>query len=188
MLQIAAEYEAATGNSVTHTAINKHFKKLGVPRDLEAKVRAKAKAMVSAAAVSGSVSIETTATDAQIINQSAIDMATVEISHRKDVPRARRLVMGMFSELDHQCENQEQYERLGELMESKDEKGVDKLNEAYRRVISFAGRVDNVKKLVDALKVAVDLERRVFRIDEAAEGNGSADDLIGFLKRGAAGG
>lgn len=37
VLQIAAEYEEATGRSISHTAINKHFKKLGVTRDIRDK-------------------------------------------------------------------------------------------------------------------------------------------------------
>ena len=33
VLQLAADYEAETGDKITHTAINKHFKKIGVLRN-----------------------------------------------------------------------------------------------------------------------------------------------------------
>ena len=62
------------------TAINKHFKKLGIPRDLSAKIEAKAAAMVSAAMVSGKVSIDGTETlpaEAAIINSAATTSANV---------------------------------------------------------------------------------------------------------------
>ncbi len=44
--QLAEEYEKATGQPVTRQAINKHFRELGIPRDLAAKNRAKASAPV----------------------------------------------------------------------------------------------------------------------------------------------
>ena len=40
--QLAAEYTAATGQPITQAAIRKHFVKIGVPRDLSAKIKAKA--------------------------------------------------------------------------------------------------------------------------------------------------
>ncbi len=70
VLQIAADYTKSTGDKVSHTAINKHFRDLGVPRDLSAKIKAKADAIVSASIVSGNVSTETTETTAKIINSS----------------------------------------------------------------------------------------------------------------------
>lgn len=100
VLQIAAEYKKATGVSVTHGAINKHFKALGVTRDLTAKVLAKAKAIVSASMVSGKVSAETTATDSEIINKSAVDIATVQLSHRKDVNDLRSKAVSLSLELN----------------------------------------------------------------------------------------
>lgn len=169
VLQLAAEYEKATGVSVSHTAINKHFKALGVTRDLTAKVLAKAKAIVSASMVSGKVSAETTATDAEIINKSAVDIATVEITHRKDISTARRLAMNLLDELEHQTENRELYEQLGELMYSPDEKGLDKLNELYRKSMTLSSRSGTMKQLSDTLKTLIGLEREAFGIETASD-------------------
>ena len=98
--QLAAEYTEATGVSVSHAAIIKHFKKLGVPRDLTAKVRAKADAMVMDAMVTGKVSSVTTKRDAEIIDESATRQAIVRLTHRTDISRARNVVMSLFEELE----------------------------------------------------------------------------------------
>ena len=77
--QLAAEYTEATGISVSRSAIIKHFEKRGVPRDLSAKVHAKADAMVAEAMVTGKVSTVTTMADATIINAAAVDVSFTEI-------------------------------------------------------------------------------------------------------------
>lgn len=175
--QMADEYTELTGISVTRGGINKHFKELGVERDLTAKVQSKSRAIVSAAMVSGKVSIETTATDSQIINTSAIAVATVRIAHRTDINRGRLLVQSLLAEIEKQTDCPELFEKLAELMagapenETKEEANVRKvLQESYYKVVGLSGRVDNVKKLVDSLKTLVALERQAFGIldDEPA--------------------
>ena len=101
--QLADEYRAATGQAVTLTAINKHFKKLGIPRDLSAKIEAKAAAMVSAAMVSGKVSIDGTEplpAEAAIINSAATTSANVQLSHRADIKLLRLRAQQYQQELD----------------------------------------------------------------------------------------
>lgn len=101
--QLADDYHAATGQAVTLTAINKHFKKLGIPRDLSAKIEAKAAAMVSAAMVSGKVSIdgsETLPAEAAIINSAATTSANVQLSHRADIKLLRMRAAAYQAELD----------------------------------------------------------------------------------------
>jgi len=167
VLQIAADYEVATGDKVSHTAINKHFKKLGVPRDLAAKIQAKADAMVSAAMVSGKVSTETTETDAKIINDGAAVVASVRLSQRSDIQRSRKLCMALLSELEETTGNIELFKQLGELMSEPDEKGQDKRAELYQKVLSLSGRTSNMKSLADSLKTLVTLEREAFGIKVA---------------------
>lgn len=165
--QLAAEYTKQTGVSVSHVAIIKHFKKLGVPRDLAEKVKAKAAAMVAEAMVTGKVSNVTTKQDAEIIDVAALTVANVEITQRKDIARSRALAISLLSELEQQTENRELFEQLGELLRSEDEKGQDKRNELYHKVISSPGRIDSMKKLSDTLKTLIGLEREAYGIAEA---------------------
>ena len=100
--QLADDYREATGQAVTVQAINKHFKKLGIPRDLTAKIEAKAAAMVQAAMVQGMVQIsgdETLPADAAIIKSAATSVANVQLSHRADIRKLRDRVLEYEAEL-----------------------------------------------------------------------------------------
>ncbi len=56
--------------------------------------------MVSEAMVSGKVSIETTATEADIFNAEALSVAQVQFHHRVDIPHKRELVAKLFAEIE----------------------------------------------------------------------------------------
>lgn len=169
--QLAAEYTEATGISVSRPAIIKHFTELGVPRDLKAKVRAKADAMVAEAMVTGKVSTATTKRDAEIINESATQEAIVRLAHRADIARSRGLVMSLLSELEAVCgtENAEMLEQLGDLMRKPDANNQDKLNDLYRKLMSLPGRAKTMKDLGDSLKTMIGLEREAFGLDAATD-------------------
>jgi len=164
--QLADEYTEDTGVAVTRGAINKHFKGLGVPRDLRAKIQAKAESMVSAALVSGKVSIETTVSDAQIINDNAGQVASVLLGQRKDIQRYRNLCQSLLAQLEAETGEHELFAQIGELLAAPDDKGMDKLNEAYHKAISLPSRIDGVKKLSETLKTLIGLERQAFGIED----------------------
>jgi len=167
VLQIAAEYYAETGVTVTHAGIAAHFKKLGITRNLASKVKSKADALVSIAEVLARVSTETTITDAVIINESAQAVADVRMSHRRDIRRGISLLMRLFDELEIQTSNIELFEQLGDILANPDERGQDKLNDIYRKCTALPGRVDSVKKLTDAMKTLVTLQREAYNITPA---------------------
>lgn len=179
--QIKTDYETDSGEKVSKSAINKHFKELGVPRDLSAKVQDKARAIVSASIVSGIVSTVTTIPDAQIINVNAVALANIQIAHRKDIQRSRALVMCLLEEVEQTTTNHDLFKKLGELMYKPDEKGQDKLNEIYQKVISMSQRIDGSKKLSEALKTLVTLERQAFKMDADLSSN-DKDPLTQLLE------
>lgn len=164
--QLAAEYTEATGISVSRSAIIKHFDKLGVPRDLRAKVHAKAEAMVAEAMVTGKVSTVTTVADATIINAAAVDVATIRISHRKDIALSRTLCMSLLGELQAQTANLPGLVELGEILRQPNENGADRLNDIYRAVISLPERSKTMKALTESLKNLVGMEREAYGLDE----------------------
>lgn len=163
---LAADYTDETGVAVSITAIVKHFRKLGVPRDLAAKVRAKADAMVLDAMVSGKVSAETIRRDTEIINATATLVAGIELSQRSDIRRGRALVIALLAELECETGSIELFEKLGELMEAPGDR-TDKLNETYQKALSLSGRVTNMKSLAEALKTLIAMERQAFKMDDA---------------------
>lgn len=175
--QLANEYTEETGVSVSRNAIIKHFKKMGVPRDLSAKVRAKADAMVAEAMVTGKVSTETTIEQKTIIDAAALDVATIRVSHRKDISRFRNLALNLLAELEAETSNPELFEELGIILRAEDDKGQDKRNDLYHKVISGSSRIDSAKKLAETLKTLIALEREAYGIDSDAGGGGDMNKV-----------
>lgn len=185
VLQIAAEYEAATGRKISHTAINKHFKDLNIQRDLREKVQASAQAKVSAAAVSAKVSTETKPTDAAIVEANADLVAGVMLSHRSDIRRSRALGMALLQELENGTFNQDLFEELASLVAGPPIAGTEpadkaaearrqKLLDAFDKVMSLPNRVDSMKKLADTLKTLVALEREAYGLTPDGQNKGGA--------------
>lgn len=105
---LCAEYQAATGQSVSHVSVMRHFKKLGIPRDLSAKIADKAAAMVTAAMATGKATVsatETSPADAQIIQSAAASVANVQLSHRADIRKLRERVVEYEEELSEYDED-----------------------------------------------------------------------------------
>lgn len=170
--------EIADEHKITHGAINKRAKKDGWSRDLAAKIRAKAQEKVSKRSVSKEVSKKRVDTEQAIIEIESEVQARIELSHREDVTRTRALAVRLLAELDDQTTNRDLYEELGDLLRAEDEKGVDRRNDLYRKVISFGGRSTSMKQLAETLKLLVDLERRVYGIDTRSGTGGALEDLL----------
>lgn len=160
VLQLSEEY------GVSRAAIIKHWKKEGVDRDLEAKIRAKAAALVTQSIVTPEVTESRRVTEKLTIEANACAVADTILNQRADVRRARSIVSKLFSEVEAECDEKEAFAQIGEILAAPDENGRDRLNDLYRAAISLPERVKSTKALSDALKVLVELERKVMRIDD----------------------
>lgn len=179
--------EIASLHGITHGAINKRAKRDGWERDLKAKIKAKADALVSKREVSTKVSTETATNERILIEANAEVIANVRMEHRGDIRRARAITNALFDELGAECSDVAALEKLGELMFEPDDKGQDKLNEIYHKLISMPERVKSVKALSEALKNLIGLERQAYDID-GPEGDNSVkqlSDLMDSLSQGA---
>ncbi|MFW2076567.1 hypothetical protein ACG94X_02385 [Acinetobacter sp. ULE_I010] len=181
--QLAAAYEEESGQKVSHAAIIKHFTKQGIPRNLAEKIKAKSDAMVTQAMVTEQVTPVTIKRDQQIIEDAATQLTHVRLNQRKDIQRSRKIAMSLFDELEMMVgqENVKLLEMLGELMWSPDDKGNDKVNDLYMKIISMPGRVKSMKDLSDTLKTLIALERQAFGLDD--ENNRPVDALTALLER-----
>ncbi len=181
--QLAAAYEEETGQKVSHAAIIKHFTKLGIPRNLAEKIKAKSDAMVTQAMVTEQVTPVTIKRDQEIIEDAATQLTYVRLNQRKDIQRSRKIAMSLFDELEMMVgqENVKLLEMLGELMWSPDDKFNDKVNDLYMKIISMPGRVKSMKDLSDTLKTLIALERQAFGLDD--ENNKPVDALTALLER-----
>ncbi|HBE9079100.1 TPA: hypothetical protein KNG91_002022 [Serratia fonticola] len=179
--------EIASQHGITHGAINKRAKRDGWERDLKAKIKAKAEALVSKREVSTQVSTERALSERILIEANAEVIANVRMEHRGDIRRARSITNALFDELGAECADIAALEKLGEIMAAPDDNGRDKLNEIYHSVIGMPERVKAVKALSDALKNLIGLERQAYDID-GPEGDNSVkklSDLMDSLSQGA---
>jgi hypothetical protein len=170
---------ATRDGNVTEGAIRKRAKRDGWTRDLAAKIKAKADDLVRKDAVrkSSTQSLLSTATEREVIDAGAQQIANVRLQHRTDIRRGRDLVITLLGELEGQTAHNDMLQELGELMRRENENGVDRLNDTYHKVIGLAGRVDSVKKLSDALKNLVGMEREAYGLNEPEKPAGDLKEL-----------
>lgn len=166
--------EIGVVHGITHTTVRTKAKAEGWTRSLKEQIDAKTKEIITQATA---VSAETeTLEDSKnskaindyetlTVNAAAKVIADVMLSHRVLINRYRSLAVAMLSELEVETENRDLFNQLGELLAKPDDKGVDKLNELYHKVISLPVRVDSLKKLSEVLKTLIALEREAFNID-----------------------
>ena len=140
--------------------------------------------MVMESMVTGKVSSETIKRDADVIEANAQAIANALLSHRKDIARNRGLANKLLTELEAQVDSPEEFEKLGELMYSPDDKGMDKLNDLYKKVTSLPSRIDSAKKLGETLKVLIALEREAYGVDkEVKQDTGLTGESVATLKK-----
>lgn len=160
--QIAGEHDLSEG------AVRKRAKRDGWERDLAAKIQARAETLVRKEAVRTEVRTERAATERQVIEANALAVADVRLAHRRDITRTRSITMALLEELELQTgrDTITMLKELGDLMWNPDEKGQDKLNDTYLKIISLPGRAKTMKDLGDSLRVLIALERQAFGLDD----------------------
>jgi hypothetical protein len=159
--------EIAGLHSITEGAIRKRAKRDEWARDLAGKVQAKAAELVRKELVRSSVRTEGAYSEKDIVAVNSEFLAGVQITQRKDIGRARALAMSMLAELEVETVDIDLFRELGEILRSEDDRGSDKRNDLYNKVISSAGRIDSMKKLAETMKTLVGLEREAYGLIEA---------------------
>ena len=185
-IAIEAEYRAGiktpaeigATHGVTRQAVNKRAKLNGWERNLHERIQM---------AVAEKVARTAAAEGQDVIEANANALATVELTQRQDIRNLREMVALLAEECRAQVKNPADFEKLGELMQKDDGEGtVDKLNELYRKVVSMPGRIQSVKQLAETLKILIELERKVLRMDQdTGQKNTSVDDLLRRIAQGA---
>lgn len=168
---------------VSDAGIIKRAKKDGWTKDLKARIKSKAEAKVSAAAVSEVVSVARAANEQVVVEANSELQYRIRMGHRQDIGRTRSLFSKIMDELEAMTDNRELFARLGILLDESGEDAngrmvKDTLNEIYRKVISMPGRVDAAKKLTETLEKVVKMEREAFGIDDNDRGDTSVDAAI----------
>ncbi len=155
--------EIGDKHGVTEGAIRKKAKKEEWVRDLTAKIAKKTDDLVRKEMVRSEVRSEK-ASEKEVIEANAQAIVNIKLAHRGDIRKSKRIVNALFDELELTTDNRELFEQLGELLRQESDSGQDKLNDIYKKVISMPQRIDGVKKLTDALKTMIGLEREAYDI------------------------
>jgi hypothetical protein len=178
--------EIADGSGVSHVTVSKRAKAHGWVRDLSKKIQAKADELVNKAMVNKPVNTASAVSERETIDANAQAVASVKMAHRKDIQRTRSITMALLEELELQTGRDTviMLEQLGDMLRCEDDKGVDKLNDLYHKVISLPGRAKTMKDLGESLRVLVALERQAFGLDDK---DGTPADALTSLLHGIAG-
>lgn len=163
----------------THGAITKRAKKEHWIRDLRPKIHARAEELVSRAAlrevssaVSSPASIEAKRSETVTVEANAIALSIVQLEHRSDIGRARRLVVGLLGELEAVCEMPDLFGMVHLALTDPSEDSIEALHEMARMVASLPARVRVAKDLADALHKLIGAEREAFGLDTIAGTDG----------------
>jgi hypothetical protein len=172
--------ELADKYGVAESYIRKKANQKDWSRDLSAKIQSKAEKLVRSEVVRSEVRTEKAITEKEIIEANAQAIVNIKLAHRGDIRKSKRIVNSLFDELELTTDNRELFEQLGELLRQESESGQDKLNDIYKKVISMPQRIDGVKKLTDALKTMIGLEREAYDITAAPTATDNA--MSSFVK------
>lgn len=158
--QIAKEF------GIKDSTLRSRAKRNGWSRDLAKRIRLEANKIVNADAVKREVgrleSIENTT-----VEENAKLTASIRISHREDIGKARALSMMLLEDLKAQigADNRARLEDL--FIAALQAEVVDASQlEAYERVTSLSNHVRVMKELADTMTKLVTLERQAYGLDD----------------------
>jgi len=154
----------------------------GWERDLAQKIKEKAKVKLNKAILNAEDEQRSVSTEKEVVEANAEMQTQIILGQRSLIVRYREMIKKMLLELEETTGQPEEFASLGELMAAPDERGVDKLNEIYRKVISLPQRIDGLKKLAETLKILIALERQAFGVDDGPDNSGK-DDIATMSRR-----
>lgn len=156
---------------VSPQGVQKHFVKLGIKRDLRARIQAAAQELVLLEAVRP-VAALMPAKEQEIIGTNASVLATVQIAHRRDIARLRRMANRMLDDLDDMGERPELFAMVHGVLDNPTEAGLESLRDFATSVANMPGRVAMLKSLVESTARIVGMEREAFGLDTVAGTDG----------------
>lgn len=187
--------QIATEQGVSHVAIAKRAKRDEWHRDLAAKIKASADAMVTKAAVTSPV---TRMDENAIVHANASQQASIRIRHQANISRTSNLFLVLLGELEvtSNSEGQGLIEALMDACrppkdnetEEETKRRKHRNDETLQKVLSLPGRIESGKRLVEILERLTMLERIAHGIkgDEVAPGGEVADFIKSISRAGSA--
>lgn len=169
---------AAKDGRVTEGAIRKRAKRDGWERDLASKIKAKADALVRKAVVRKAGTQQMSpATEREVIDGNALEMANVDLAHRQGGARMRSLFVTLLTRMEATCDDEGRalIEQLAEMVDApppegetpeEERKRADKRRRLLAKVIGLADQIDSAKKLTEVFEKFVRVEREIHGLGE----------------------
>ena len=181
--------EIAEQQHVSHVAIMKRAKRDNWTRDLNAKIQARAKELVTKALVTTEVTKERLETEKATIEQGAKAIADVIRSHVTGIDKLQKVCDDLMNELVTQSISKEELQEIAEIAvlqqtqdgEEPNAEEVQKKLRSFMKLLGLGDRADTFKKLVDAKTRLITLERTAFDIDKGAGKNQSLGEFLESL-------
>ena len=165
---------------VSHGSVQQQAKKRGWSRNLVGRSVAKAEEKLARTELATKLANKAkVASEKELVDSTADVMVQIMIGHRTDASRLRRVVTALLDKVEAIVKESELFAQIADLCAAPDEKGIDKINDLYRKVIDLPAQTDTTKKLAETMKILIELERKIFKIE-------SAEDPIEAAARGAA--
>lgn len=176
--------EIGAAQGVSHTAIQKKAKAGSWERDLKAKIKAKADALVAKAEVAKQVAIERVATEQGIVEGNAQVVADIRMAHRKDISRSRRLAIKLLDELEGMTDERATlHELIAQLKDGEDADTA--MLDLATKMMSLPNRTKIMKEIAESLRVLIALERQAYSIDDTTAEESYEDRLARLMSAGA---
>lgn len=153
--------------NVKDSTLRSRTKRNGWSRDLGKRIRLEADNIVNANAVKREVG-RLESMDNATVEENAKLTASIRISHREDIGKARALSMMLLEDLKAQIgtDNRKRLEDL--FIAALKANAIDESAlEAYERVTSVSNHVRTLKDLADIMTKFVALERQAYGLDDA---------------------
>lgn len=155
-------------------------------RDIGPKIKKKKEALVRKQLVQEAVRTKEVPPDTEIAEGVARVQARIELTHRDDIERYKRLCKAMLEELELASGGVGRFKEIAALLGKG--KGSEQLEEAYKKALALPARIDGVKKLADVLKTLVGLERQAYGLSDNPDGStpppaATAGDMIDAARR-----
>lgn len=173
--------EIADRHGSKESTIRAKAKREDWSRDIAAKVAQRVDQELRKKELRSELRSEKQVSERAIIEASAQAIVDIRMAHRGDIRKARDLTMVLLGELESTTLNNDLFAELGEMLRCPDEKGQDKLNDLYQKVIGLPSRVDSIKKLAESLKTLVGLEREAYGISTEQQDKVEAPKGLGHF-------
>jgi hypothetical protein len=186
---------AAAHPGVSHVTIKKRADKAGWARDLSAKIKAKAEALVNKAQVNDAVNAGAAVSERATIEANALAVVSVRLEHRADIRRSRALVNKLLQELEDVTDQPGLAEQIVDAMTSDEDESPEvrqqrrrRLQDLLDRVVALPARVGTMKGLAESMRILITLEREAWGLStdkDPGEGEGGTGRSLSDVERAA---